>query len=108
VELDPEVHVGIDRLLVRQLDVETDGECAGILGSPVRGLHRPGTPARDQREARLADRATQLAGQLVLRSVRRRACRPEDADRRPYLPELVEPEDQLPFDPAQALGLGAL
>jgi hypothetical protein len=108
VELDAQVDVGIDRLLVGQLDVEADRERAGVLGAAVDGLHRSGTASGDHREAGLADRATHLAGEVVLGCIGRRAGGTEHADRRADLAQLVEPEDELALDPAEALGLRAL
>ena len=57
-ELDAEVDVGVERLLVRQLDVAADREPAALLAAAVGRLHRARAAAGDDRVAGLGELAT--------------------------------------------------
>ena len=52
-ELDSEIDVRIHRLLVRQFDVATDGQPAGLMAATVGCFHDPGPAAGDDGEALL-------------------------------------------------------
>ena len=65
-ERELDVQVGVDPLFVRQLDVEADGDAAGVLRAAVRRLHGARAPARDDREAGLRKLPADLTRLLVL------------------------------------------
>jgi AcrR family transcriptional regulator len=96
VEGQGQVDVRVHRLLVRQLDVEADRGDAGVLCPAVGSLHDPGPAAGDDREARLAEPARDLARERVLGVVGRGPRGAEDRDRladvrqrREAVPELL-------------------
>ena len=64
-ELHGEVDVGIERLLVGQLDVAADRQAAGLLAAAVGGLHDPRPAAGDDRPAVAGQPAPDVAGLLV-------------------------------------------
>src|SRR5581483_11736739 len=65
-----DVEVRIRALLVRQLDVEPDGEAALLLRAAIRSLHHARPAAGDHREAgpreRSADRTCPAVGRVLL------------------------------------------
>jgi hypothetical protein len=65
-EGDGEVDVRVRILLVRELDVEADGEAAGLLGAAVGRLHHARPAAGDDGEARLSQEPPALARLLVV------------------------------------------
>ena len=56
-----DVAVGVQALLVRELDVEADREPAALLAAAVRGLHHARAAAGDDGEARLGEEPAGLA-----------------------------------------------
>src|SRR5580698_8751651 len=66
--------VGIGILLVRQVDIQTDGFCADVEGSTVCGFHDPRATAGHDRELRsrpiaftaAADQSSELARDLIV------------------------------------------
>src|SRR5439155_14672037 len=78
----------VRRLLVRQLDVEADGEPASFLRAAICGLHHTGPAAGDDCPAQLGEAAACRARLLVYRVVFCDARRAEDGHRR--LDDLVD------------------
>ena len=69
-----EVDVGVEALLVGQLDVAADRQPAALAAAAVRRLHDPRAAAGDDREARLGEAPGDPPGELVLgRAGRQRA-----------------------------------
>jgi len=101
------VAIRVQRLLVREDDVEADGGRADVLRTAVRGLHQARAAARDHGEPRVADRPADLAGALVERVVDRRARGAEDADGVTDVGEGLEAGAQLGLDQRKALRIGA-
>jgi len=98
VELERDVAVGVAALLEGQLDVEADGQRAGVLGAVVGRLHQAGTAAGDDRHAALADDAGGRARELVVRVVRRRARGAEEARGRTDVRKRLEAHPKLVAD----------
>jgi len=98
VEVERDVAVGVAGLLVRQLDREADRQRAGVPSAAVGRLHQAGAAARDDRHARLADRASDLAGELVVGVVGLRARGAEEAGGGADLGEALEPGPELLAD----------
>ena len=72
-ELDPHLHVVVERLLVGQLDVAADRQPAGLLAPAVDRLHDPRAAARDDGETAPRQRGPKGPARGVVRIVRRRA-----------------------------------
>ena len=66
-ERDLEIEVVVRELLVRELDVEADGEPAALARAAVRGLHAARAAAGHDRPALLGEEARDLAGRVVRR-----------------------------------------
>jgi len=60
-ETQADVHVGVELLLVRQLDVAADRQCAHIARAPVGGLHQPAAAPGDHRVAATSDAGPDLS-----------------------------------------------
>ncbi len=100
-----EVDVRVQRLLVRQLDVEADREPAALARAAVGGLHHARPAAGDDGEAGQRQQPPDLARLRVGRVVLANARRAEDRDRRPVDPrDGDEPLAELVRDPLDVLG----
>ena len=102
LELDAEVDVGVEALLVGQLDVAPDRQAATLATAAIGRLHDPGPAAGDDREAVTGQPPGDPAGQLVVRGAWLHPGRAEDRHRRPDRREGVEALDELAQDPQGA------
>ena len=98
-ELDAEVDVGVERLLVRQLDIAPDREAATLLAAAVGRLHRARTTTGDDREAVLGEGSCDPARELVVRMAGRCPGGAEDRDGGADGRERVEALHELREDP---------
>ena len=107
VELEPDVAVGVETLLERQLDVEADRERAGVAGAAVGGLHRPRAAARDDREAGLAERYAPVSrASAYSGSSGRVRAEPKNEAAGPTCGERVEAHLELARDARDARAVG--
>src|SRR5260370_5465835 len=94
-EVNRPLHVGVEALLERQLNVAADREAVALLAAAVRRLHDPGAATGDDREAFLGELAGRLDGLLVAGLVGLGARRAEDGDGAVDVRQRVEPLDEL-------------
>ena len=108
LEAEPEVDVRVHPLLVRQLDVEADGEPAALLAAAVPGLHHARAAAGDDREALLREEARRLARGFVGLAARLHPGRAEEGHGRPVDPlDRLEAAQELVPDRVEVLFLDA-
>ena len=107
-ELDAQVDVPVHRLLVRQLDVASNGQTTCFVATAVDGLHDSGAAARDYRKAAVCERNAELATGLVVGIVVLGPCGAENRDRRPDVIEGVETLDELREDSQNAPRVGVV
>src|SRR6266571_5463807 len=97
-EVDRPLHVRVETLLVRQLDVAADGQPVAFLTAAIRGLHDPRAAAGDDREPFLREHARGLDRLCVVGILGRGARGPEDGDGAVDVGERVESLDELSHD----------
>src|SRR5205823_5702405 len=98
LELDAQIDIGIEALLVGQLDVAADRQTATLATAAVGSLHDPRAAAGDDRKAALGKAPGNPAGELVVRRLDARPRRSEDRDRGPDRGQRVEALDELAQD----------
>ena len=105
-EAKPDVQVGVQRLLTRELDVAADRQRSGVPRAAVGGLHQAGAAAGDDRVAGPSQARADLANERVVGVLAWRSRRPEHRHRRPDVGEGVKAASELGSDVADTLGIG--
>src|SRR5690242_693727 len=104
-EVDRALHVGIQPLLERQLDVTPDREAISLLRAPIRGLHDARPAAGDDREPFLREHPGGFHRLLVVGVVGLGASRAENRDGVVDVRQGVEALDELSHDAEDAPGV---
>ena len=95
-EAKPDVQIGVQRLLPRELDVAADRQRADVACATVRRLHQPRTAAGDDRVTGAAQARADLADQRVVGVLARRARRSEHRHGAPDVGQRVKPRANSP------------
>ena len=107
MELQADVDVGIERLLVGELDVASNRGRAHVVRAAVGGLHDARPAAGHDGESGAAQAPAHFAGHLVIPVVLLEAGRAEDGDARPHeVQAAAGPQASQPVVVAYTLGRG--